>query len=212
MTNELNLETGRFLVRLARRTIEEYLATGKRITVPEETPAELKEKHGVFVTLTDASRDDALRGCIGNPLPTEPLVNATIDSAIEAATGDPRFEPVPLDEFRSKVKVEVSVLTQPEQVVVDNPADYPNKIEIGKDGLIIERGWYKGLLLPQVATEWKMNEEEFLNNCCMKAGLSPDSWLVKGTEVRKFQAIIFHETVPNGQIEQKLLNHSTNQK
>jgi hypothetical protein len=205
MTHELNNETGKFLVRLARKAIEEYLTTGRRMPVPDDTPSKLCQKRGVFVTLTDASRDNALRGCIGYPLPTKALVEATVDSAIEAATGDPRFEPVPLDEFKSTVKVEVSTLTPPEQVVVDDPKDYPKRIEIGVDGLIIERGWYKGLLLPQVATEWKMNEEEFLSNCCMKAGLSPDAWLVKGTKVQKFQAIIFHETAPNGQIIQKVL-------
>jgi uncharacterized protein (TIGR00296 family) len=201
---EPNIETGTFLVRLARKAIQEYLVTKTKIPVPKETPSELYEKRGVFVTLTDTS-DNALRGCIGYPLPTKPVAEATIDSAIEAATGDPRFEPVPLDEFKSTIKVEVSTLTPPEQVVVDNPTDYPKRIQIGVDGLIVERGWYKGLLLPQVATEWKMNEEDFLSNCCMKAGLSPDAWLVKGTKVYKFQAIIFHETAPNGRIEQKVL-------
>jgi hypothetical protein len=202
---ELDLESGRFLVKLARTTIEEYLEKKERISPPSDTPSKLREKCGVFVTLTDASPDNALRGCIGYPLPTKRLVDATIDSAIEAATGDPRFDPIPLSEFKSRVNVEVSVLTPPEEIRADNPTDYPKKIKIGTDGLIVERGWYKGLLLPQVATEWKMNEEEFLNNCCMKAGLSPDAWLVKETKVFKFQAIIFHETAPNGIIEQKVL-------
>jgi len=202
---ELSIEDGRFLVRLARKAIEEYLSRRKVIVVPKDTPAKLRRECGVFVTLTDATPENALRGCIGHPLPTKSLVEAAIDSAIEAATGDPRFEPVPLNEFKSTVKVEVSILTPPEQIVVDNSLDYPKNIEIGVDGLILERGWYKGLLLPQVATEWKMNEEEFLSNCCMKAGLSPDAWLVRGTKVSKFQALIFHETVPNGSIEQKML-------
>ena len=205
MTFELSIEDGKFLVKLARRAIDEYLTTKKIIATPDDTSTKLHEKCGVFVTLTNASSNDSLRGCIGHPLPTEPLVEATIDSAIEAATGDPRFEPVQLSEFRSVVKVEISVLTPPERIVADSPLDYPKKIEIGKDGLIIERGWYKGLLLPQVATEWKMNEEEFLNNCCMKAGLSPDAWLVRDTKVSKFQAIIFHEIAPNGEIKQKVL-------
>ncbi len=205
MKHELDDETGRFLVRLARKAIDQYLANGMRITAPDDTPSKLHEKRGVFVTLTNASADNALRGCIGYPLPTKRLVDAAIDSAIDAATGDPRFDPVPLEEFRSKVRVEVSVLTPPEEIVVQNPTDYPKKIEIGTDGLIVERGWYKGLLLPQVATEWKMNTEEFLSNCCMKAGLAPDAWLVKGTNVQKFQAVIFHETSPIGPIERKLL-------
>jgi hypothetical protein len=205
MKHELDDEAGTFLVRLARRAIDQYLTNGKRISAPGDTPSKLHEKRGVFVTLTNTSAGNALRGCIGYPLPTKRLVDATIDSAIEAATADPRFDPVPLEEFRSRVCVEVSVLTPPKEIVVENPTDYAKKIEIGTDGLIVERGWYKGLLLPQVATEWKMNVEEFLSNCCMKAGLSPDAWLVKGTNVQKFQAVIFHETAPGGPIERKLL-------
>ena len=205
MTQEVDFEDGKFLVKLARKAIEEYLKTKKRIPVPSDAPPKTLQKLGVFVTLTNSSHDDALRGCIGYPYPTNPLVEALIDSSIDAATGDPRFAPIPIDEFKSDVKVEVSVLTTPQEIIVHNRSDYPQQIEIGVDGLIVERGWYKGLLLPQVATEWKMDEEEFLNNCCIKAGLSPDTWLVTGTKVNKFQAIIFHEKSPNGQIEQKAL-------
>jgi len=76
-------------------------------------------------------------------------------------------------------------------------------VEVGRDGLIVERGYYKGLLLPQVPVEWGWNGEEFLCQCCMKAGLSPDYWLVDGTKVYKFQALIFEEASPRGKIEPK---------
>ena len=84
-----------------------------------------------------------LRGCIGYPYPTSPLVEAVIDSAINAATEDPRFEPMSLEEL-GKVVFEVSVLTPPEPVEVENPKEYLSKIKVGEDGLIVERGYRQG--------------------------------------------------------------------
>jgi uncharacterized protein (TIGR00296 family) len=86
-------------------------------------------------------------------------------------------------------------------VRVDNPKDYLSKVKVGQDGLIIERGIYKGLLLPQVPVEWEWCEEEFVCQCCIKAGLPPDSWLTKDTKIYKFQAIIFEEEKPKGEVQ-----------
>jgi uncharacterized protein (TIGR00296 family) len=88
---------------------------------------------------------------------------------------------------------------------VDKPTEYPTKIKVGRDGLIMERGHYKGLLLPQVPVEWNWKEEEFLCQTAMKAGLSPDAWLLKDTKIYRFQAIIFEEASPKGQIKQKTI-------
>ena len=125
-----------------------------------------------------------------------------IHAALSAAAEDPRFPPVKLEELNSIV-FEVSVLTPPELVEVEKPTDYPSKIKVGQDGLIMERGYRKGLLLPQVPVELKWNEEEFLCQTAMKAGLPPDSWLLKDSKIYKFQAIIFEEASPKGKIEQK---------
>jgi len=204
---ELNLEDGKFLVNLARNAMKTFLQNRRKIDPPIDTPNKLREKCGVFVTLNNVKTSNhELRGCIGYPSPVEPLVEATIDSAIQAATNDPRFPPVSLQELNNEIAIEVSVLTPQELIKVEDPADYPSRIQIGTDGLIIERGWYKGLLLPQVAPEWNWNEEEFLSNCCLKAGLSPDSWLIKGTKVYKFQALIFEEKTPNGEVAPKSLS------
>jgi len=198
-------DEGAFLVRLARRSIEEYLAKRVRIKPPAETPESLKVKRGVFVTLNSlVGGVKELRGCIGFPYPTNPLVEATIESAIEAAVGDPRFPPVTLKEM-DNVVVEVSVLTKPELIVVSSPRELPKVIRIGVDGLIVERGFYKGLLLPQVPVEWGWDEEEFLSNACMKAGLTPDSWLLKDTKVYRFQAEIFEEEEPRGRVKRRVL-------
>jgi len=205
MVFKLTLEDGEFLVKLAREAVEEYLKKGVTIKVPEDAPAKLMERCGVFVTLNEIKGGKKeLRGCIGFPYPDTPLASATIQSAINSATQDPRFYPVSLEEL-DHVVFELSVLTPPQLVEVEKPADYPSKVEVGQDGLIIERGYYKGLLLPQVPVEWKWNAEEFLCQCCIKAGLPPDCWLIKGTRVYKFQAIIFEETSPKGRIELKEL-------
>lgn len=208
MPFELTDEEGSYLVKLARKAIETYLRTGKTIAAPKNAPAKLTEKCGVFVTLNSVSSGKKeLRGCIGFPRPAMPLVKATTDSAISAAVNDPRFPQVEVNELDSIV-VEISVLTPPELINAKTPDDYPKLIRIGKDGLIVERGWSSGLLLPQVPVEWDWNEEEFLSHCCLKAGLPPDSWLVPGTKIYRFQAIIFEEETPNGKVKRVQLSES----
>jgi len=202
---ELSDDEGAFLVRLARRAVEENLKSGRIISPPKDTPSKLMERCGVFVTLNSIKGGvKELRGCIGFPYPTYPLARATIEAAIDAATKDPRFYPVSLNEL-NHIVFEVSVLTPPEIVEVDDPREYPSKIKVGVDGLIVERGYHRGLLLPQVPVEWGWNEEEFLCQCCIKAGLPPDHWLLKGTKIYKFQAIIFEEEHPKGSIVRKHL-------
>jgi hypothetical protein len=206
MSFELSLDEGKFLINLARNTVKEYLENGETLKPPKDTPKKMFEHCGVFVTINSVSHGEKeLRGCIGYPYPTSPLVEAVIDSAINAATQDPRFYPLSLKEL-SSVVFEVSVLTPPEPVQVDNPEQYVNKIKVGEDGLIVEKGFYKGLLLPQVPVEWGWCEEEFLCQCCVKAGLPPDSWLTKGAKISKFKAIIFEEQAPNGEVKRLSLN------
>jgi len=196
----LSIAEGKLLVKTARRTIETYLREGKPPSTPE-VPPKLKEPRGVFVTLT---KNDELRGCIGHPMPTMPLIDALIDSAVSSATRDPRFPPVELDEL-SEVEIEVSVLSKPELTKVKHPREYPNSITIGKDGLIVERGWCAGLLLPQVPVECGWDSEEFLSHACMKAGLTPDAWLDKDVKISKFSAQLFKEKKPGGEVEEHKL-------
>jgi uncharacterized protein (TIGR00296 family) len=202
---QLTQKEGEYLVKLARNTVEEYLKTGKTLAVPKNVSSNLNEKCGVFVTLNNVEHGrKELRGCIGFPYPTAPLVQAVIESAVESATQDPRFPSVMLKEL-GNIVFEVSVLTPPELVEVKKPTDYTLKIKVGQDGLIVERGYWKGLLLPQVPIEWNWNEEEFLCQCCIKAGLPPDNWLLKETKIYRFQAIIFEELEPKGKIVRKEL-------
>jgi len=200
MSFELTDEEGIFLVKLARKAVEENLKDGRIISPPEEVSSKLQESRGVFVTINSVRGGrKQLRGCIGFPYPTYPLVRAVIEAAIESATRDPRFPSMSRREL-DNVVFEVSVLTPPELIKVATPKEYPSKVKIGEDGLIVEKGFYKGLLLPQVPIEWRWDTEEFLCQCCMKAGLTPDSWVLAGTKIYKFSCIIAQEQEPRGKI------------
>jgi uncharacterized protein (TIGR00296 family) len=203
---QLSEEEGKFLVEIARKAVEEYLKTKKHMRAPESLSKNLLQPCGVFVTINRLENGEKkLRGCIGYPYPTTPLVQAVIDSAINAATQDPRFRPLSQGEL-GKLVFEVSVLTPPQMVEVKKPKEYPTQIKVGEDGLIVERGMHKGLLLPQVPVEWEWDEEEFLCQCCVKAGLSPDYWLIEGTRIYKFQAIVFEEEKPRGEVKRRILS------
>ena len=189
------LEEGEELVRIARENIETYLSSGRRINL-KDVKEKYRKKMGVFVTL---NKDGELRGCIGYPRPVLPLIDALLDVSISAAVRDPRFPPVTLKEME-KITVEITILTPPE-LIKCKPKDYPENIKIGRDGLIVEKGFFSGLLLPQVAVEWNWDEEEFLSNTCLKAGLPMDAWLDPDTRVYRFQGQIFYEE--SGKVKEK---------
>ncbi len=199
---QLSLEEGAYLIKLARRTIEVYLS-GKTPAPPHEAPEKLRRKQGVFVTLYKYPERE-LRGCIGIPLPEYPLLEATMRAAIASATEDPRFIPLSLDEL-SKVVVEVSALTPPEEIKFSNPKELPNMIKVGRDGLIIEAGGFSGLLLPQVPVEYGWSPEEYLMHLCLKAGLSSTYWLTGKMRIYRFTAQIFEEKSPRGKVVEKKL-------
>ncbi|WP_135609520.1 TIGR00296 family protein [Methanococcoides sp. AM1] len=190
---------GKKAVGLARDTIELFLRSGKKMHV-SELPKVFDELRGVFVTLTI---EGELRGCIGHPYPDSPLNDAIIDSAISAATRDPRFPAVNISEM-DDIVVEVTVLTQPELIDVP-PQKLPEVIEIGRHGLIAKDGPYQGLLLPQVAPENDFDAIDFLSHTCLKAGLSHDAWLTSA-QMYWFEGQIFKEMSPRGDIEEEKFN------
>jgi uncharacterized protein (TIGR00296 family) len=193
----MELAEGRKLVEIARKTIEKWVREKKEYE-PSDYPKEFNENAGVFATLHTYPGKE-LRGCIGFAEPLMPLIRALIQASI-SVTRDPRFPPLSPGEL-DKVVVEVSVLTPPELMKVKSPRDYPEKIRIGRDGLMIERGPFRGLLLPQVPVEWKWDGKAFLENLCMKAGLSPDQWLEEGTKIYRFHSVIFAEERPGGPVK-----------
>ncbi|MCZ7402913.1 MAG: TIGR00296 family protein [Candidatus Methanoperedens sp.] len=195
----LTITEGETAVRLARTAIKECLGNGRQIK-PENLPDVFKEKRGVFVTLNKKKEMKELRGCIGRPYPVLRLGEAIILSAINAAREDPRFYPVELDEV-GDLFIEVTILTVPERIKA-KPRDIPEKIVIGRDGLIVSMKKSSGLLLPQVAVEHGFDSTEFLCQTCMKAGLMPDAW-IEGAEVYSFEGQIFEEIEPGGKIKEK---------
>jgi uncharacterized protein (TIGR00296 family) len=200
---EISEKDGQILVETARMVVNNYLKNGTKIGLGNKIQEDFSFKSGVFVTLNNPL---GLRGCIGYPLPDKKLFNALEDAAISAATEDPRFPPVKLEELDS-ITFEVTVLTPPKKIEVKDPSEYLSKIKVGKDGLIVKSGFNSGLLLPQVPVEYGWNEKEFLEYTCEKAGLPKDYWKKEGVEILKFEGLVFKEIVPKGEIiREKLLD------
>jgi len=192
----LDLSEGEKAVKLARKAILTYLSSREIIT--ERYEGIFSEKRGVFTTLNIGNK---LRGCIGFPYPVQRLDKSIIESAISAATQDPRFQPVSLDELE-KITIEVTILTLPEKIDVEWREDLPSKIEIGKHGLIVKLGNNSGLLLPQVAVEHNFDAVTFLSQTCYKANLPLNCWKDERVEIFKFEGQIFQEREPNGPVRE----------
>src|SRR3989442_14672631 len=161
---------GEILVKTARLAVVEYLRTGNKISLSDETKSRFSYNSGVFVTL---SKGENLRGCIGFPTPEKKLYQSLVDAAVASATEDPRFRPVRYEEL-DEITFEVTVLTPPTVIKVNERSEYPNKIKVGRDGLVIKSEVGSGLLLPQVPIEHGWNEVEFLGYACDKAGAPRD--------------------------------------
>jgi len=177
----LGREAQDVLIRLARDAIAAWLEEERRLGAPTR-PAVLEENRGVFVTLRNGAE---LRGCIGYPLPSQPLGAAVVDAAIAAATADPRFPVVAADELE-RLSLEVSVLTPPVSVAAD-------EVVVGRDGLVIELDGRRGLLLPQVASENGWQRADLLAGVCLKAGLPAQAWLDPHARLERFEAEVFGE-------------------
>jgi uncharacterized protein len=183
----------KLLLNIARNVITSHVKK-KPPVKPQEYPEALNDKRGVFCTITKRGK---LRGCIGLPYPIKSVIDALIDAA-QSACEDPRFPPLTLKELKS-IKIEISVLTEPQLItpITDDAnltlAAVPQRISVGRDGLIIQFGPYSGLLLPQVAREEGWNEEDFLGQLCLKAGLTEDMWKDPRAKIYSFQAQIFRE-------------------
>ena len=193
---QLSDSDGVVLVKTARKAVTEFLSNGDRMKLESDLEEKFSFNSGVFVALNNP---DGLRGCIGFPVPEKKLSHAIIEGAIAAATEDPRFPSVKINELNDIV-FEVTVLTPPVEIDVSDPMEYLEKIKVGRDGLIIKHSFSSGLLLPQVPVEYGWNVEEFLQHTCEKAGLARDTWKNENVKIEKFEGIIFKEETPNGVI------------
>lgn len=176
----LNKQEQNDLLKIARKTLQSYLKTQKSPQFKVSNKNLLKER-GAFVTL---KKNGELRGCIGHIEADKPLYQVVSEMAIAAATADPRFPPVTISEL-PQIKIEISVLSPLKKV------ENIDEIVVGRDGLVIRKGFSQGLLLPQVPVEWGWEREEFLRQMAIKAGLSPENW--KEAELFRFSAQVFSE-------------------
>lgn len=167
------------LLKLSRVTLEAFVR-GKKVP-PLPVDAALKKDGAAFVTLRKRGE---LRGCIGQIIARMPLDECIRDMTISAASEDPRFPPVKADELKD-IDIEISVLTPPK------PMDDPMSVRVGTDGLIISKGFNRGVLLPQVPIEQGWNKNQYLEGICHKAGMAPSCW--KDASLSRFQAIVFGE-------------------
>jgi AmmeMemoRadiSam system protein A len=168
----------RRLLELARESV---VARVRGLAPPRaEACGRLAEPRAAFVTLR---LDGRLRGCIGSIDDGHPLGEVVVHCAGAAAVEDPRFAPVSADEV-ARLVLEISVLT-PAVLVGDI-----EEVEVGRHGLIVELGRSRGLLLPQVALEWRWDRETFVAQTCLKAGLAPDAWR-RGGSLYRFEAEVF---------------------
>jgi AmmeMemoRadiSam system protein A len=170
-----------FLLGLARRSVEAAVG-GAGPALPETKDPIFLEKRGAFVTLKNG---EDLRGCIGYPLPYKPLAAAVAEMAVAAATEDTRFEPIAEAEL-GDLEIEISVLTVP------HPIGDVSEIEVGRHGIIVSKGYHRGLLLPQVPLEYGWDLETYLRHGCLKAGLPQDEWK-RGARIEVFEAEVFSE-------------------
>lgn len=204
----LSNEEGETAVRLARRALENALGSSPSkdpttFAAGEPMPSVFAEPRGVFVTLK-RHPDGALRGCIGYPLPVLPLRSAIAGAAVAAAVDDFRFRPVRAAEL-PRLTVEVSILTVPVPIRFATPEEAVRAVTVGRDGLIVDGLGSSGLLLPQVAPEQGWSAEELLNGTCEKAGLPPRAWRDPRVQVRRFEAEIFREVSPAGEVAREEL-------
>jgi AmmeMemoRadiSam system protein A len=181
VSEPLTPDEERACLKLARQALEHYYQTGEALRSPVAA-GPLKERRGAFVTLTAGGE---LRGCIGYPLPVRPLDETIIEMAIAAATQDTRFEPVTAGELKA-LKIEISVLGLPE------PVKEPGEVQVGRHGIIVSKGYHRGLLLPQVPVEHRWDRDTYLSHGCLKAGLAPDAWK-QGAKIEAFTAQVFSE-------------------
>lgn len=179
---ELTSEHKKTLLKIARESIASAVH-GKKPPKYKIDDAILKINCGAFVTL---HINGNLRGCIGNITAEIPLWETVSNMAEESALKDPRFYPLTTAEF-NKVDIEISVLS-PLKKIKDI-----KEINVGQHGLLVKSGFYQGLLLPQVATDYKWNRTQFLEQTCHKAGLGKNCYREKATEIFIFSAIVFGE-------------------
>jgi AmmeMemoRadiSam system protein A len=187
--DKLTEDEGLYLLSVARKTIEQRLSCQNEQTQSDaDLSSKFLEQRGTFVTLTTGG---ALRGCIGHIIPQESLIEGIRVNAINAAFRDPRFPPLTEEEWE-RIKVEISILTEPKPLVYTDAQDLLQKLRPEIDGVIIQKGYHQSTFLPQVWDQLPQ-KEEFLSQLCCKAGLGSDEWKQGDLQVETYQVQAFEE-------------------
>ncbi|KKM74248.1 hypothetical protein LCGC14_1402260 [marine sediment metagenome] len=205
--NIFSVEEGTMLIKFARNNIEFFLKNDRKIPIPNIIRERFTDKYGAFITLNKYNViGNPLRGCIGYIEPKYSLYDVIHKASINSAIEDPRFPSVTLEEM-DNIVIELSILTPPKLIEINDPKEYLDKIVIGRDGLIVEKEMRRGLLLPQVPIEHSRNwdVETFISQTCLKAWLESDAWKDQKTMIYSFQAILFEEKAPRGKVIRKYL-------
>jgi AmmeMemoRadiSam system protein A len=182
------------LLKIARKAVEAAV-DGKSYYPDPPRQSKLLRNAGAFVTLR---KKGELRGCIGYIEPRLPLYETVAQTGAKAAISDPRFESVTKDELND-IEIEISVLSPLKRI------QNVDEIVVGKHGVMIERGYYRGLLLPQVATENNWDRNTFLEFTCMKAGLAGDCYKKGDVSIYIFTAEVFSESEQRTKSEENII-------
>jgi AmmeMemoRadiSam system protein A len=181
MEFDITLEEKKILMQTAREAITARIEKRKP-QYPASTET-LKKNCGAFVTL---HKQGSLRGCIGFIIATKPLIETVQEAAQSSAFNDPRFPALTAGEL-DEIEIEISVLSPLRRI------EDVKEIQVGVHGIMLKNGFYSGLLLPQVATDYRWDRDTFLTHTCYKAGLPGDCWRSKDTEIEVFSAVVFSE-------------------
>lgn len=182
MEKDLNTKEKAALLSIARKAIETFVRSGKNYVEPREEKA-LNMRNGCFVSIKQGGQ---LRGCIGNFQSELPLFREVAEMAVASASKDPRFYPLREDDLQD-FSLEISVLSPLRKI------EQIDDVEVGKHGVYLEKGYYRGVLLPQVATEYGWDRDTFLRQTCLKAGLPTEAWKADDAEIYIFSAQVFGE-------------------
>ena len=197
MKLKLKLGEGRALVGYAREVIEGHFID-EIPQPPQEFSDIFTENVGVYARLLIYPTRQ-LRGTFGYSEGLMPLWESIKEVATIAAFNNNRFIPLRESELKTTT-VELSILSELELIKVESIDEYRKKIRVGRDGLVVEKGLAKGILLPQIAVERKWTPDEFMSRTCMRADLDPFIYVNPATKIYKFSAQIFSEVEPKGKI------------
>ena len=193
---QISDEHGNYLLRVARVAIQNYIQHNRKIAKPLNTPPELEIPTGIFLNLykkVPIAESGEMRGSAGIPFAQKILIEAVIDSAVDAAAHS-KFSPVTMQEM-PVVKIELHLLSEPQLLAYKNDVDFFRKIKIGEHGFLINKAGKTGIMLPAVPLKKKWSSREALDNLCVDYGLKPESWKDPSARVWIFSTQVFRDKI-----------------